>query len=279
MPTSNDAPTSRTRKANLLRFLALLSTSLPFFLGPLALEFSLSGGVVAPLLERLFFFWIVCGLWFLTRRIMFRWFLGSQAAQGRSFPRILGLIGSALAFLLALQFLHFKIEDSVFPVVLFYLGATALHDAYKERRLLVRSLIAQFLAVTSVGYLSFLLLKPTFSWEPALLSAAPAVLMVGRTLLTQLPFQPERHLLLGARTALGLILLAPTLIASLCYLGKLGPEFVLVFGVIPFLSPLAESLRNPGSNGLNSLELEQRGDVLLVVFTAIFSAILLVRHV
>jgi hypothetical protein len=187
-------------------------------------------------------------------------------------------VAVALTFLLSLQFLHFKIEDSVFPVVLFYLGASALHDAYAARGLLIRSLGAQFLAVTSAGYLSFLLLKPSFTWEPAVLSAAPAVLLVGRTLLSQLPSQSERHLLPGARSALALILLAPTLIASLCYLGRLEPEFVLVFGIIPFLSPLAEALRSPRPAAITSLGLEERGDVLLVVFTAIFSAILLVRH-
>lgn len=297
--------------------LAPLAALLPYALGLFFIEIPLSAEIVRPLLERCLYFWLLFLLWALTLHIAFRWFLDGQrisrstpshipqserATKGvdkekalptsRPFFQIPLLVISACGFLLVLQFFRAKLDESVFALSLFTLGAMALRMSYQRRSQLLGTIFARFLSTVGIGWLSFLLVKPDIGWEPLLICAACGAIAVARDLTYVLaehsstPVLPElettsmtdRRFLCVSRAALMGFVLAPTLVASLCYLGKLPTEYVLIFGIFPLLLPLAERLRSRQVSSQEAPFLRVRSDMIFVTFTAILIGVSLLRR-
>ncbi len=299
------------RLSRTIAWLVPVAALLPYILGPLLIQFSFEAEVVRPLLERLIYFWLLFLTWSIALQVAFRWFLptpgktkpAARTASGlfervepkpkvRSVLQVAALVLSVCAFLVSLQFVQAKLENPPFALALFSVGIVALQRSYSARSQIIRAGIARAVSITGISYLSVLVMKPLLSWEPALVCAALGLLWAGRDLTQHLsetrehsPTQAEvanprklARYTLKSRAALMCFVLAPTLVASLCYLGILPTEFILVFGIFPLLLPLAERLRQSDLSGQDCEFIRIRGDMIFVAFAAILVAVNLLGH-
>jgi len=283
-----------SRSPILLKALTLLTTLArlsPYLLGVVFIWFPIRKVYFDPFLERALYFVALFAVWQLFLFIAFRWFLpqthknanlnegsAARAAPGKLLVigRYAALITSAVASLLLLQFFKERLPVEHFYLALFALGTVALRRSLAERKSLAGSLMALFCACCAVGYLSFLIVDPFWKWEPLLPCAGVAALFVAQALSTELAekavegspmaLRPYR---IYARLVVLLFILAPTLVASLYYWGKLSHNFVFVFGIFPLLLPLAEALRAGESTGIAPNGLGTRSKVIFLAYIAI----------
>jgi hypothetical protein len=290
--------------SRILHVLTAMALLAPYALGIVFIWFPIRRVYFDPFLERAIYFVLLFSCWQLFLWVAFRWFLPSaaatlpDAAQRPDSPktssqapsplkkrlltllRYAALIGSASGSLALLQFFKARLPLEHFYLALFALGTLALTRSLTERNNLSGSLLALFVSCLAIGYLSFLIVDPFWKWEPLFPCAGVGAMFVARGLALRFsqgaaPGEalPLRIYRLRARLLMLFFLLAPTLVTSLCYLGKLSHNFVFIFGIFPLLLPLAEALRAGEQTGLPPSTLGRRSQVIFLTYIAILFGI------